>query len=73
MMAPQVKASLRMAGVNVLGMPSRKESVVLALKDLRSGGGGATITAAMVAPSLLGARCYVSWPYLQVRVDKLET
>lgn len=62
----QVKASLRMAGVNVLGMPSRKESVVLAVKDLRSAGGGASITASMVAASLLGARCYVSWPYLQV-------
>ncbi|MEW5297011.1 MAG: hypothetical protein WDW36_000248 [Sanguina aurantia] len=60
-----VKASLRMAGVNVLGMPSRKESVVLAVKDLRSAGGGATITASVVAASLLGARCYVSWPYLQ--------
>lgn len=61
-----MRAALRGIGVNVLGTPSRKESLVVLLKDLRSALKGQTLPASQVAPSLLGARCYVNWPYLQV-------
>ncbi len=64
--AVQVRPTLRNAGINVLGTPSRKESVVLALKDLREALGGMVLGAEQVARSgLLGARCYINWPYLQ--------
>lgn len=64
--AMQVRPTLRNAGINVLGTPSRKESVVLALKDLREALGGMVLGAEQVARSgLLGARCYINWPYLQ--------
>src|SRR4051812_39112650 len=62
----QVRPVLRNAGVNVLGTPSRKESLLLTLPDLRSKlPGGATLTAAQVAPLIVGARAYINWPYLQ--------
>ncbi len=59
----QVKAVLKSAAVNVLGTPSRKESLILALPDL----GNTKVPAAKLAPALLGKRCFVQWPYLQVR------
>ena len=31
------------------------------------GGSGHTLSAAQAAPVLLGSRCYVNWPYLQVQ------
>ncbi|GLC57430.1 hypothetical protein PLESTB_001223500 [Pleodorina starrii] len=62
----QVRPSLRNVGVNVLGMPSRKESLVLAFKDLREALNGAVLSAEQVANSgLLGSRAYINWPYLQ--------
>jgi len=72
----KVHGSLRNIGVNVLGTPSKKESYVLNLQDLRKI--LPDINAAAVAPILLGARCYVNWPHLQealiVRVsDEMES
>ncbi|GLI61583.1 hypothetical protein VaNZ11_003999 [Volvox africanus] len=62
----QVRPSLRNVGVNVLGTPSRKESLVLGLLDLREALNGAVLSAEQVATSgLLGSRVYVNWPYLQ--------
>lgn len=50
----------------MLGTPSRRESVVLGLKDLREALGGVVLSAEEVATSgLLGSRAYVNWPYLQ--------
>lgn len=53
--------SLKNARVNVFGNPSKKESLVLFLKDLS----GLSVTAADVAPGVLGKRCFVQWPYLK--------
>ncbi|GFH21890.1 5'-3' exoribonuclease 1, partial [Haematococcus lacustris] len=39
----QVRPELRMAGINVLGTASRKESLLLGLRDLRAALGGRTI------------------------------
>ncbi|GIL88258.1 hypothetical protein Vretimale_14135 [Volvox reticuliferus] len=62
----QVRPSLRNVGVNVLGTPSRKESLVLGLLDLREALNGAVLSAEQVATSgLLGSRVYINWPYLQ--------
>ncbi|KAG2447716.1 hypothetical protein HYH02_007176 [Chlamydomonas schloesseri] len=62
----QVRPQMRNAGVNVLGTPSRKESLILGLKDLREALGGAVLSAEQVAKSgLLGSRAYINWPYLQ--------
>ena len=55
-----------MISVNVLGMPSKKDSLVIRIKDLSEVTGGQVLSAAQVAPALLGQRCYVNWPYLQV-------
>eukprot|EP00798_Chlamydomonas_sp_ICE-L_P010114 gene10114-8015_t len=67
MIAVNISVSTRMIAVNVLGTPSRKESVVIAIQDLQKAQGeeGVRLGAALVAPSLLGQRCYVNWPYLQ--------
>ncbi|KAG2430247.1 hypothetical protein HXX76_010345 [Chlamydomonas incerta] len=62
----QVRPQMRNAGVNVLGTPSRKDSLILGLKDLREALGGAVLSAEQVAKSgLLGSRAYINWPYLQ--------
>jgi hypothetical protein len=45
----QVRAELRMAGVNVLGTPSRKESLLLIIKDLRAALNGQIIPVAQVS------------------------
>jgi hypothetical protein len=37
------------------------------VQGLRDALNGAEITADMVAPSTLGEKCWVRWPYLQVR------
>lgn len=63
-----MQGSLRNIGVNVLGMPSKKESLVVALRDIKQALPNASLTAAMVAPILLGARCFINWPHLQVGV-----
>jgi hypothetical protein len=38
------------------------------VQGLRDALNGAEITADMVAPSTLGEKCWVRWPYLQVRL-----
>ncbi len=48
-----------------MGTPSRKESLILSLPSVGQG-----IKAATFEP-ILGQRCYVNWPYLQVRVSML--
>lgn len=53
--------SLKNARVNVFGNPSKKESLILFLKDLS----GLAVGASDVAPSVLGKRCFVQWPYLK--------
>ncbi len=52
----QVKPSLRKIGVNVLGTASRKESLVLALRDLREALGGQLLTAEQVGVHLPRAK-----------------
>ncbi|GAB4816899.1 hypothetical protein N2152v2_003945 [Parachlorella kessleri] len=56
-----VGGEVRRAGVNVFGMASRKESCILHLKEVP----GRQPSAAQVAGAVLGARCWVKWPYLQ--------
>ncbi|KAJ9516840.1 hypothetical protein QJQ45_027260, partial [Haematococcus lacustris] len=69
----QVRPELRMAGINVLGTASRKESLLLVLRDLRAALGGRTINTGDIAKSLLNTRCYVNWPYLQeARIDRVS-
>ncbi|KAJ9516877.1 hypothetical protein QJQ45_027272, partial [Haematococcus lacustris] len=69
----QVRPELRMAGINVLGTASRKESLLLGLRDLRAALGGRTINTGDIAKSLLNTRCYVNWPYLQeARIDRVS-
>lgn len=54
---------LKQAGVNVFGNPSKKDSLILVLPDVRN-----SITADAAAPLLRGMLCgrvYVKWPYLQ--------
>lgn len=63
-----VSGELRRAGINVFGTASRKESVILQLKDLASQLGGGTLTASKVAGVLVGQRSWVKWPYLQEAV-----
>jgi hypothetical protein len=49
--------------VNVFGNPSKKDSLILVLPDVRS-----SIAADAAAPLLRGMLCgrvYVKWPYLQ--------
>lgn len=57
-----VSAELRRAGINVFGMTSRKESLILKVKELP---GAAAPTAAQVAAAVVGQRAWVKWPYLQ--------
>jgi len=57
-----VSAELRRAGINVFGMTSRKESLILKVKELP---GAAAPTAAQVATAVVGQRAWVKWPYLQ--------
>jgi 5'-3' exoribonuclease 1 len=57
-----VNAELRRAGINVFGMTSRKESLILKVKELP---GAAAPTAAQVATAVVGQRAWVKWPYLQ--------
>eukprot|EP00891_Asterochloris_glomerata_P000604 jgi/Astpho2/604/Aster-x0942 len=62
-------SAVRMAGVEVFGQPSKKESLILLVKDklsrhLESG----EITAKEVAAGILGERCWIKWPYLQEAV-----
>ena len=57
---------MRNVGVNVLGIASRNESMVLQIKDLRAALPEASISAAHLGSSLLSTHCYVNWPYLQV-------
>ncbi|EFN50461.1 hypothetical protein CHLNCDRAFT_55867, partial [Chlorella variabilis] len=64
----KTSAELRKIGVNVFGMASRKESIILQLKGLASQLGGQRLGAAQVAAALLGQRCWVKWPYLQEAV-----
>ena len=40
------------------------------MQGLRDALNGAEITADMVAPSTLGEKCWVRWPYLQVRFPR---
>lgn len=62
--APQnLSVELKLAGVNVFGNPSKKDSLILVLPDVRS-----SIAADAAAPLLRGMLCgrvYVKWPYLQ--------
>ncbi|GFH21041.1 5'-3' exoribonuclease 1 [Haematococcus lacustris] len=68
-----VRPELRMAGINVLGTASRKESLLLVLRDLRAALGGRTINTGDIAKSLLNTRCYVNWPYLQeARIERVS-
>lgn len=55
-------SELRRAGVNVFGSTSRKESLILKVKELP---GAAAPTAAQVASAVVGQRAWVKWPYLQ--------
>ena len=61
-----LKATARLApiGVNVFGMTSRRDSVVLAFQDMEDG----AMTPQQVAPVILGERCFVRWPWLQEAV-----
>ncbi|KAL4438007.1 hypothetical protein ABPG77_004228 [Micractinium sp. CCAP 211/92] len=61
-------AELRKIGVNVFGMASRKESIILQLKGLAAQLQGQRLGAEQVAGALLGQRCWVKWPYLQEAV-----
>lgn len=61
-------AELRKIGVNVFGMASRKESLILQLKGLAAQLQGQRLGAEQVAGALLGQRCWVKWPYLQEAV-----
>lgn len=49
-----------MAGVNVLGSVSKKESLILSLPELP----GLSVQTPLVK-DLIGGRVYVKWPYLQ--------
>ncbi|BDA46451.1 5'-3' exoribonuclease 1 [Coccomyxa sp. Obi] len=60
-----VTPSLKPVAVEVLGAPSKKDSLVLQVKNKLGAPGAPTVTASMVAPTLLGQRCWVRWPYLQ--------
>ncbi|WIA37566.1 hypothetical protein OEZ86_014473 [Tetradesmus obliquus] len=58
-----LSVELKLAGVNIFGHPAKKESLVLALPDVRN-----TIASDAAAPLLRGMLCgrvYVKWPYLQ--------
>ena len=54
-------AKLLMAGCNVFGSASRKESLILKIPDL----GAQAPSAEAAAEQMLGKKCFVSWPYLQ--------
>jgi hypothetical protein len=54
---------LKLAGVSVFGNPSKKDSLVLVLPDVR--GAIAPDAAAPLLRGMLGGRVYVKWPYLQ--------
>jgi 5'-3' exonuclease len=58
-----LSVDLKLAGVNVFGNPSKKDSLILVLPDVRN-----SIAADAAAPLLRGMLCgrvYVKWPYLQ--------
>lgn len=56
---------LHRAGVNVFGMTSKRESLILTMRDQL---GGATLAAQQVAAAVVGHRAWVKWPYLQEAV-----
>ncbi|KAK9818370.1 hypothetical protein WJX72_011521 [[Myrmecia] bisecta] len=59
---PQLKA----AGVEVFGQPSKKESLILQIKDtLAAAMAAGNITAIQVADTICGQRCWIKWPYMQ--------
>jgi 5'-3' exoribonuclease 1 len=58
----KVSPRLYMAGVNVFGTASKKDSLVLQLRD--PGDDNERLTAARVAAAALGKRCHVQWPFL---------
>ena len=58
-----VYGELRRAGINVFGTTSRKESLILKMKELS--GAVPTPTAALVGSAVVGQRAWVQWPYLQ--------
>eukprot|EP00854_Cymbomonas_tetramitiformis_P005821 gene5821-7022_t len=62
----QFRPDLRKAGVNVFGQPSKKESLILRINDRTAH--GAQVSAALVAPAVLGRRCHIGWPYLREAV-----
>lgn len=59
-----LSSQLRKAGINVFGMPSKKDSIVLYTKDFMANVENAPGVEA-VAQLLLGKKCWVRWPYLQ--------
>ncbi|KAL4425618.1 hypothetical protein ABPG75_009634 [Micractinium tetrahymenae] len=61
-------AELRKIGVNVFGIASRKESLILQIKGLAAQLSGQRLGAEQVAGALLGQRCWVKWPHLQEAV-----
>jgi 5'-3' exoribonuclease 1 len=58
-----VSGELRRAGVNVFGMTSKKESLMLAVRE--PAGAAAELAAPQVAAAVAGQRAWVKWPYLQ--------
>jgi hypothetical protein len=58
-----LSVELKGAGVTVFGNPSKKDSLVLVLPDVR--GSVAADAGAPLLRAMLNGRVYVKWPYLQ--------
>ena len=60
-----VYGQLEKAGVDVFGMRSRKESLVLKFKDLTQGIDERLLTATGISKAVLKQRAWISWPFVK--------
>ncbi len=68
-----VYGKLERAQVDIFGMKSRKESLVLKVKDMTRGVDERLLTAQAISKAVLKQRAWVSWPYVKESiVDKVS-
>jgi len=68
-----VHGRLEKANVNVFGMDSKKESLILKVKDMTQGVDPRMLTAQAISKAVLKQRAWVAWPYVKESiVDKVS-
>jgi len=60
-----IYGELHKAGVDVFGMKSRKDSLILKFKDLTKGMDQSLLTAKVIGKAVINQRAWVNWPYVK--------